>query len=258
MDRPELGPESLSGMRVLKTRSPEAKDREELPSSLGQPWPSELSPYRELLDSLEAGWQEHRLVVLRAPARQGKSYLIREYLKERTRSYRDRGQETVWLSPGSSLSEWLRGPDTGSGRFPTTPWLNLWLRALRHKAKLYFLVLEGVEGGRGEGFSRLLRQVRDLQDSNQSLWLHDESLRCQAKEGPPEEVVKFFVCQQPCEECFFVRPGYPRGVTGAVRDFVPARVVWPSNLKVIVPLRSTEGPVGGLEGAWTLELPPRE
>lgn len=181
------------------------------------------------------------IALIGGPGGVGKSSLARIFARHATRAHRDLGVEVVTVRPDWTSPSDLAGHyDEASGRYRSTRFLDLWMRALRHKAKPYFAILEGFDLAPPELY---LAEILAARDAGPPLSLHAEPLRCRPRDGIGEGLESFFVCHQDCGTCFFVAAGYPRGITDAVRDFVPARVQWPPNLHLIGIL---SGPVTGL------------
>lgn len=220
-------------MRVLKTRSAADRDREERREYRVEEFREHLSRRRlsypdALLEDLGVALRRPGLILLSGPSGAGKSALARELASHLTAGYRQPGFVEVAVRPQWRRPEDLLGEqDEERGRYRSTPFLELWLRALRHKAKPHFLVLDGLDRAPPRAY---LGEILAAGSDRSSLVLHAEHLRCQPRAGLPDELRNFFVCHQDCGACFFVVDGYPRGVTDAVQDFVPARAQLPPNL----------------------------
>ncbi len=234
-------------MKVLKSPCPEARDRSERcefdPAVLSEDLAKRGLWYRpEVLADLAVAARPPALVLLAGAPGTGKSELARCLAEHLTRAHGDEGSVRVTVRPEWHSARQLLGEyDRASGRFHATPLLSLWLRALRHKAKTYVAVLEGLDRSPG---GACLAEVLSVRMAGETLLLHEDHLRCRPRAGLADDLVNFFVCHQDCSACFFVRPGYPKGVTDAVRDFVPARIAYPENLLLVGVL---DGPPGSLD-----------
>lgn len=226
-------------MKVLRTRSAEQRDRE-----LARPYCAEELAARlraaglhfppRLLEELGVALAAGGLILLAGPSGCGKSSLAEAAALYLTEGYPDRGYERVAVRPGWAGPEPLVGTwSATTGRSQVPPFLGLWLAALRHKARRFFVLLDGLDR---VPVDQLLGEVLAATTGRGSLYLHEDHLRCQPRGGLSDELANFFICHRPCEECFFVAPGYPQGVTDAVRDFVPARAQRPENLVLLATL----------------------
>lgn len=222
-------------MRTLKTKTTEERDREEARDFDLEAFQEELRREGlyfpgEVLEDLAALLLRPGLVLVEAPSGAGSSSLVDALGRHLTAGYREPGFARVSVAPGWTDGSPLLGTwDEASRSYRVPPALELWMRALRHKAKPHFLILEGLDLAPPE---RVLAEILDALRPGATLFLHDDHLRCQPRTGLAEDLRNFFICHQDCAECFFVRPGYPRGVTDAVKDFTPARVAFPPNLTI--------------------------
>lgn len=236
-------------LRVLKTQGPEAQaardraQRRDLDEAMlaatlreqGLLLPEGLAARLDRVLRLEP------LVLLEGPAGGGKSHLALELARHLTREYEDAGVAVAQVDPTWRSSRDLLGAyDSEASEQKTTAALDLWLAALRHKAKPYFLILEGFDLAPPEAY---LADFLGARHPGGRVSLHPGHLRCRPRAAAPPQARASFVCNQDCEACFFVQPGYPVGITDAVVDFVPAQVKVPENLRI---LGVMTGPVAAL------------
>jgi DNA polymerase III delta prime subunit len=223
-------------MKVLKTRPAADVDRE-------QRRVFQVSAFQEHLRSLHLGFSQETLedlgVALRRPGLLllsgepgcGKSTLALELARYLCRDYSEAGYQRVVVRPDWKTPKPLIGGLGEDGvRYRVPPFLEIWLRALRHKELPHVVILEALDRADPEAF---LGEILAARAREASLVLHADHLRCVPRAGLSQDLSNFFICHQDCAECFFVVEGYPRGVTGAVKDFVPARAQFPPNLLVL-------------------------